>query len=103
MTFLQVLGPGAHVVGVRQPCVGVLAAAAIMAEEPIGAAAQHDVDGGLIDARVNPTEVNRLATSRPIDWFERNLIGVVPSALRRRPAARLPRVCGACRLYEHEP
>ncbi len=27
---------------------------------------------------VNPTEVNRLATSRPIDWFERNLIEIVP-------------------------
>jgi hypothetical protein len=33
------------------------------------------------------TEVNRLATSRPIDWFEHNLIGIVPlryaGALRR--------------------
>jgi poly(3-hydroxybutyrate) depolymerase len=42
---------------------------------------------GPIDARANPTEVNRLATSRPIDWFERNLIGIVPlhyaGALRR--------------------
>jgi poly(3-hydroxybutyrate) depolymerase len=42
---------------------------------------------GPIDARVSPTEVNRLATSRPIDWFERNLIGIVPlryaGALRR--------------------
>ena len=33
---------------------------------------------GPIDTRVNPTEVNRLATSRSIGWFERNLIGVVP-------------------------
>jgi polyhydroxyalkanoate depolymerase len=42
---------------------------------------------GLIDTRVNPTEVNRLPTSRPIEWFERNLIGIVPlhyaGALRR--------------------
>jgi poly(3-hydroxybutyrate) depolymerase len=42
---------------------------------------------GPIDTRVNPTEVNRLATRRPIEWFERNLIGVVPlryaGALRR--------------------
>ncbi|MCY1519469.1 polyhydroxyalkanoate depolymerase, intracellular [compost metagenome] len=33
---------------------------------------------GPIDARVNPTKVNELATSQPIDWFERTLIGMVP-------------------------
>jgi poly(3-hydroxybutyrate) depolymerase len=33
ITFLQVLGPGVHVVGVCQPCVAVLAAVAIMAED----------------------------------------------------------------------
>lgn len=33
---------------------------------------------GPIDARVNPTKVNELATSRPLDWFERNLIATVP-------------------------
>jgi poly(3-hydroxybutyrate) depolymerase len=41
---------------------------------------------GPIDTRVNPTEVNRLATSRPIEWFERHLIGIVP--LRYRGALR---------------
>src|SRR5207244_1532232 len=42
---------------------------------------------GPIDTRINPTEVNRLATSRSIEWFERKLIGIVPlrypGALRR--------------------
>ena len=33
---------------------------------------------GPIDTRVNPTKVNELAASRPIDWFERNLISTVP-------------------------
>ena len=88
MTFLQVLGPGAHVVGVCQPCVAVLAAAAIMAEDAdLAQPRSMTLMAGPIDARVNPTEVNRLATSRPIDWFERNLIGIVPlryaGALRR--------------------
>jgi polyhydroxyalkanoate depolymerase len=88
ITFLQVLGPGAHVVGVCQPCVAVLAAAAIMAEDADPAQPRSmSLMAGPIDARVNPTEVNRLATSRPIDWFERNLIGIVPlhyaGALRR--------------------
>ena len=88
ITLLQVLGPGAHVVGVCQPCVAVLAAAAIMAEDADPAQPRSmTLMAGPIDARVNPTEVNRLATSRSIEWFERNLIGVVPlryaGALRR--------------------
>ena len=88
ITFLQVLGPGVHVVGVCQPCVAVLAAVAIMAEDSDPAQPRSmALMAGPIDARVNPTEVNRLATSRPIDWFERNLIGIVPlrypGALRR--------------------
>jgi poly(3-hydroxybutyrate) depolymerase len=88
ITFLQVLGPGVHVVGVCQPCVAVLAAVAIMAEDSDPAQPRSmTLMAGPIDARVNSTEVNRLATSRPIEWFERNLIGIVPlryaGALRR--------------------
>jgi poly(3-hydroxybutyrate) depolymerase len=88
ITFLQVLGPGVHVVGVCQPCVAVLAAVAIMAEDSDPAQPRSMMlMAGPIDARVSPTEVDRLATSRPIDWFERNLIGIVPlryaGALRR--------------------
>jgi polyhydroxyalkanoate depolymerase len=33
---------------------------------------------GPIDTRINPTKVNELATSNPIEWFERNLITTVP-------------------------
>jgi polyhydroxyalkanoate depolymerase len=33
---------------------------------------------GPIDTRVNPTKVNELANSKPIRWFERNLIATVP-------------------------
>jgi polyhydroxyalkanoate depolymerase len=33
---------------------------------------------GPIDTRVHPTKVNELATSKPISWFERNLIAIVP-------------------------
>jgi poly(3-hydroxybutyrate) depolymerase len=34
--------------------------------------------GGPIDPRLSPTEVNRLATTRPYAWFEQNLIHTVP-------------------------
>jgi hypothetical protein len=33
---------------------------------------------GPIDTRVNPTKVNELANSKPMEWFERNLIASVP-------------------------
>jgi len=33
---------------------------------------------GPVDTRVAPTAVNELATSRPIEWFEANLISRVP-------------------------
>ncbi len=79
ITFLEVMGPGAHVVAVCQPCVAVLAAVAVMAEDDHPATPRSmTLMAGPIDTRINPTEVNRLATGRPISWFERNLIDVVP-------------------------
>jgi poly(3-hydroxybutyrate) depolymerase len=77
--FLEVIGPGAHVVAVCQPCVAALIAAAVMAEA--GNAAQPrsmTLMAGPIDPRVNPTKVNKLAESKPIEWFEKNLIATVP-------------------------
>jgi|SRR5580658_689822 poly(3-hydroxybutyrate) depolymerase len=77
--FLQVMGPGAHVVAVCQPSVPVLAAAAIMAQDGDPAQPRSmTLMGGPIDTRVNPTQVNLLATTRPHEWFERNVIGTVP-------------------------
>jgi poly(3-hydroxybutyrate) depolymerase len=86
--FLEVLGPGAHVVAVCQPCVQALAATAVMAEAGNPAQPRSlTLMAGPIDCRVNPTAVNQLATSRPIEWFEHNLISPVPfsfpGALRR--------------------
>jgi polyhydroxyalkanoate depolymerase len=77
--FLEVMGPGAHIVAVCQPCVAALVAAAVMAQS--GNVAQPrsmTLMAGPIDTRVNPTKVNELAKSKPIDWFENNLIANVP-------------------------
>jgi polyhydroxyalkanoate depolymerase len=77
--FLETIGPGGHVVAVCQPCVAVLVAAAVMAQS--GNAAQPrsmTLMAGPIDCRVNPTKVNDLANSKPISWFEQNLIATVP-------------------------
>lgn len=77
--FFETLGPGAHVVAVCQPCVQVLAAVALMAENGNKAQPRSmTLMAGPIDCRVNPTEVNNLATGKPIEWFEKNLLDVVP-------------------------
>jgi len=88
ITFLEAIGPGAHAVAVCQPAITVLAAVAIMAEADNPAQPRSmTLMAGPIDARVSPTAVNDLAVSRPIEWFERNLIACVPlrypGAMRR--------------------
>ena len=86
--FLEKIGPGAHVVAVCQPCVAVLAACAVMAQSANPAQPRSmTLMAGPIDTRVNPTKVNKLANSRPIEWFDQNLIASVPlryAGARRR-------------------
>jgi poly(3-hydroxybutyrate) depolymerase len=77
--FLEVMEPGAHVVAVCQPCVSVLAAAAVMAQAGNPAQPRSiTLMAGPIDTRVNPTKVNALAKKRSIEWFERALTASVP-------------------------
>jgi poly(3-hydroxybutyrate) depolymerase len=79
---LEKIGPGAHVLAVCQPCVQALAAVALMAEERNPAEPRSmTLMAGPIDTRVNPSKVNALAISKPIDWFEKNLISRVPFRL----------------------
>ncbi len=77
--FLEVMGPGAHVLAVCQPCVSVLAAVAVMAQAGNPAQPRSmTLMAGPIDTRINPTKVNELAKKRTIDWFERTLTASVP-------------------------
>ncbi|MFG1424313.1 polyhydroxyalkanoate depolymerase [Roseixanthobacter liquoris] len=81
--FLEFMGPGCHILGVCQPCVQVLVAAAVMAQEGNPAYPRSmTLMAGPIDCRVNPTKVNELATSKPISWFEKNLIATVPMGFK---------------------
>jgi poly(3-hydroxybutyrate) depolymerase len=88
MQFLKEIGPGAHLMAVCQPCVATLAACALLAEDdsPVQPLTMT-LMAGPVDCRVNPTKVNELATSRPIEWFESNLVDSVPigfpGAMRR--------------------
>ena len=79
ISFIEAIGPGVHVVAVCQPCVAALAATAVMAEDDNPATPRSlTLMAGPVDCRANPTEVNKLATSKPIEWFEKNLISHVP-------------------------
>ena len=67
------------VMAVCQPGVPCLASAAMMAEDEDPARpAALILMGSPIDTRVNPTEPNNLATTRPLSWFEKNVILTVP-------------------------
>jgi polyhydroxyalkanoate depolymerase len=86
--WLEVLGPETHVIAVCQPCVAALVATAVMSESGNDCVPRTlTLMAGPIDTRVDPTIVNTLATSRPISWFERNVITTVPMryAGARRP------------------
>ena len=78
--FLHRIGTGAFTMAVCQPSVPVMAAAALMAEDedPFRPAGMI-LMGGPIDTRINPTQVNELAESKPLSWFERSVIQVVPT------------------------
>jgi poly(3-hydroxybutyrate) depolymerase len=77
--FLDKMGPRSHMVAICQPSVSALAAAAVMSEENHPARpATLTLMAGPIDTRILPTKVNDFAKSKPIKWFEENLINYVP-------------------------
>ncbi|HEX4599526.1 MAG TPA: polyhydroxyalkanoate depolymerase, partial [Burkholderiaceae bacterium] len=78
--FLDLVGPGSHVISVCQPTVPVLAAVSLMAARGDPALPKSmTMMGGPIDTRRNPTQVNALAKRKPLDWFRNNVIFKVPS------------------------
>jgi poly(3-hydroxybutyrate) depolymerase len=78
--FIESIGEPMHLLSVCQPCPSALVAAAVMAQgnhplQPLSLTLM----AGPVDARVSPTKVNELATSKPIEWFEKHVISTVPS------------------------
>lgn len=77
--FLNHLGPGAHTMAVCQPSVPLYAAVALMSERGDPCVPKTmTLMGGPIDTREAPTEVNKMAQERPIQWFESNVVTRVP-------------------------
>jgi poly(3-hydroxybutyrate) depolymerase len=77
--FIRVFGGDVHVMAVCQPTVPVFAAISLMeAEQDPAVPRSMILMAGPIDARESPTEVNRFAEARSINWFRRNVITQVP-------------------------
>ncbi|MEO0957101.1 MAG: polyhydroxyalkanoate depolymerase [Pseudomonadota bacterium] len=77
--FLAADGERVSIMGVCQPGVPVICAAALMSEdkEPVRPSSII-LMGSPIDTRISPTEPTRLAEEKPLSWFEKNCIGLVP-------------------------
>jgi polyhydroxyalkanoate depolymerase len=58
--------------------VAALAATSLLAQAGAAGPASLTLMAGPIDVRVNPTVVDVVATSHPLEWFDRNVIKTVP-------------------------
>jgi poly(3-hydroxybutyrate) depolymerase len=77
--FIETIGPDAHAVAVCQPCGALLTAVAVMSKHENPAIPRSmTLMAGPVDTSINPTEVNRFATSHTLSWFEEKLIASVP-------------------------
>jgi poly(3-hydroxybutyrate) depolymerase len=81
--FLVLIGERAgerpHLLAVCQPAVPAFAATALMgADKNPWRPRTLTMMGGPIDTRKAPTAVNTLATQRPHNWFQSNVIATVP-------------------------
>jgi poly(3-hydroxybutyrate) depolymerase len=73
------LGPDLHLLAVCQPAVPVIAAVArLEAENDPAIPRSMTLMGGPIDTRRSPTEVNKVAESRGVEWFKRHCLVTVP-------------------------
>ena len=79
ISMMHMLQGDCHVVAVCQPAVPVLAAIAVMeAKDDPYVPHSMTLMGGPIDTRIKPTAVNKMAESKDIEWFRRNVITKVP-------------------------
>ena len=77
--FIRFVGPEVNVISVCQPTVPVLAAVSLLATQGEFTPRTLTMMGGPIDARLSPTSVNNLATTKSFEWFENNVIYKVPN------------------------
>jgi len=73
------LGPGVHSLAVCQPSVPLFATVSLMeADGDPDAPVSMTLMGGPVDTRRSPTQVNKLAERRGVEWFRRHCLHTVP-------------------------
>ena len=75
--FIRTLHPGLSVIGVCQGGASALAATALLAKAREPTPSALVLIGAPIDPQAHPTQVVKLLGSRPINWFDANLISEV--------------------------
>ena len=79
LDWIKELGPNTHILAVCQPAVPVYGALCLLeAENHPCTPPSVTLMGGPIDTREAPTEVNRVATTRSLSWFQKHVITLVP-------------------------
>ncbi|MBL1435800.1 MAG: polyhydroxyalkanoate depolymerase [Rhodobacteraceae bacterium] len=80
--FCELLGEGGErpaVLAVCQPGVPMLVAASLMAERGDSfRPSSMTLMGAPVDTAMNPQKPNELATTKPLSWFEQNVVTKVP-------------------------
>lgn len=80
ISYFRLLGPELNVMAICQPTVPVLSALALMSTNKDPKLPRCAILlGGPIDTSQSPTVVDELAVSRGDDWFQQNVISMVPS------------------------
>jgi poly(3-hydroxybutyrate) depolymerase len=85
LTMMKRLRPGLNVIGLCQGGVPALAATALLSQSgDAGIPESLVLIGSPIDPLASPTPVVKLLRSRPLSWFEENLIARVPDRFEGR-------------------
>ncbi len=92
-----------HVLAVCQATVPALAAISLLASAGEPTPTSLILMGGPIDARRNPTAIDRVAARHPLAWFQRNLIHTVPDAYPGAGRKVYPSFLQLAGLWEAQP
>ncbi len=77
--MMEIVGPGAHIIGVCQPGPAIISAVSVMSQNKSKSLpASMTVMGSPIDTRLSPTVPNKVAEEKPLAWFKNQLIHTVP-------------------------
>jgi poly(3-hydroxybutyrate) depolymerase len=80
LDFIRHLGGPLHLLALCQSAMPALAATALLAQHADAAQPRTlTLINGMLDTRIDPTRIDRLARSRSLTWFKKNAIAAVPA------------------------